>query len=165
MSKWFIALCLLLPCINLLYADQLAVQRTLSLIKPDAVKADHIGEIIARFEKSGLKVIALKMTQLDRIKAGEFYAAHREKPFFQDLVAFMTSGPIVAIVLEGPNAVAKNRELMGATDFRKALPGTIRKDFASSMTQNAVHGSDSPEAAEKEVAFFFTSGEIFTPTH
>lgn len=133
---------------------------TLSIIKPDAVGDNHIGEIIARFEKNGLRVAGIKMVQLNEKEAGEFYAVHKERPFYKDLVKFMTSGPVVVMVLEGDNAIKKNRELMGATDPAKAANGTIRKDFASSLSKNAVHGSDAPETAKTEVAFFFAQDEI-----
>lgn len=136
-------------------------QQTLSIIKPDAVAANHIGEIIARFEKAGLRIAAIKMVSLSKDKVKEFYAVHKDRPFFGDLTEFVSSGPVVAMVLEGDNAIAKNREIMGATDFTKAAPGTIRADFAQSVTKNAVHGSDSPEAAKEEIAFFFQPNEIF----
>ncbi len=153
MNKW--ALFLLLPC--LCFA---ADEQTLSIIKPDAVKAKHIGDIIQRFEHNGLKVGAMKMTALSQDKAGAFYKEHEGKPFYNDLTKFMTSGPVVVMVLTGPDAIAKNRELMGATDFQKAAPGTIRKDFAHSLTENAVHGSDSKESAKREIDFFFTPAEL-----
>jgi nucleoside-diphosphate kinase len=133
----------------------MAVERTLSIIKPDAVKKNVIGQIIARFEKAGLRVIAARMTHLSRKEAEGFYAVHRERPFFRDLVEFMISGPVFVQVLEGENAIALNRELMGATDPKKAAKGTIRADFADSIDANAVHGSDGPETARKEIAFFF----------
>lgn len=136
-------------------------EQTLSIIKPDAVAANHVGDIIVRFEKAGLHVAGMKMVLLTKEKAKAFYAVHKERHFFNELVDFMSSGPIVAIVLEGPNAVAKNRELMGATDFKKAAPDTIRADFAQSVTKNAVHGSDSLENAKVEISFFFTPNEIF----
>lgn len=136
-------------------------QQTLSIIKPDAVAANHIGEIIARFEKAGLRIAAIKMISLPKEKAQEFYAIHKDRPFFADLTEFVSSGPIIAMVLEGDNAIAKNREMMGATDLKKAAPGTIRADFAQSVTKNAVHGSDSPETAKEEIAFFFQPNEIF----
>jgi nucleoside-diphosphate kinase len=136
-------------------------QQTLSIIKPDAVAANHIGEIIARFEKAGLRVVAIKMVSPSKEKVQEFYAVHKERPFFDDLTQFVSSGPVVAMVLEGDNAIAKNREIMGATDFKKATPGTLRADFAESMTRNAVHGSDSHETAKEEIAFFFQPNEIF----
>jgi nucleoside-diphosphate kinase len=136
-------------------------QQTLSIIKPDAVAANHIGEIIARFEKAGLRIAAIKMVSLSKDKAKEFYAVHKDRPFYGELTEFVSSGPIVAMVLEGDNAIAKNREIMGATDFTKAAPGTIRADFAQSVTKNAVHGSDSPETAKEEIAFFFQPNEIF----
>lgn len=137
-------------------------ERTLSIIKPDAVKKNHIGEIIARFEKNGLKVIAAKMIHLTKTQAEKFYAVHRERPFYQDLVTFVSSGPVLVQVLEGENAIQKNRDIMGATDPKKAAPGTIRKDFAASIDENAVHGSDSPETAEQEILFFFTQKEILS---
>ncbi|MDX1694288.1 MAG: nucleoside-diphosphate kinase [Ketobacteraceae bacterium] len=138
----------------------MAVERTLSIIKPDAVAKNVIGEIYTRFEKAGLKIVAAKMMQLDEDKAGGFYAEHKERPFFKDLVAFMTSGPIIVQVLEGENAIALNRELMGATNPKEAAAGTIRADFASSIDANAVHGSDSPASAEREVGYFFSDDEI-----
>jgi nucleoside-diphosphate kinase len=138
----------------------MAVERTLSIIKPDAVGKNVIGEIVSRFEKAGLNVVAMKMVQLDDEKAGGFYAEHRERPFFKDLVSFMTSGPVVVQVLEGEDAVAKNRDLMGATNPKDAAPGTIRADFAQTIDENAVHGSDSVASAEREVAYFFDASEI-----
>ncbi|MGM0982646.1 MAG: nucleoside-diphosphate kinase [Pseudomonadota bacterium] len=138
----------------------MANQRTLSIIKPDAVAKNAIGEITARFEKAGLQVVAAKMLKLDDDKAGGFYAEHKERPFFKDLVGFMTSGPVVVQVLEGEDAVAKNRDLMGATNPKEAAPGTIRADFAETIDANAVHGSDSPESAEREIAYFFAADEI-----
>ncbi len=136
-------------------------EQTLSIIKPDAVEANHIGEIVARFEKGGLKIAAMKMTKLSQQQAQDFYAEHKERPFFADLVTFMTSGPCVVMVLDGKDAIAQNRQLMGATDYKKAEPCTIRADFACSHTKNAVHGSDSPVSAKREIAFFFTPNEIF----
>lgn len=136
-------------------------QQTLSIIKPDAVAANHIGEIIARFEKAGLHVAAIKMVSLPKEKVQEFYAVHKDRPFFADLTEFVSSGPVVVMVLEGDNAIAKNREIMGATDLKKAAPGTVRADFAQSVTKNAVHGSDAPETAKEEIAFFFQPNEIF----
>jgi nucleoside-diphosphate kinase len=133
----------------------MAVERTLSIIKPDAVAKNVIGEIYARFERSGLKIVAARMMWLSRQDAEGFYAVHKERPFFKDLVEFMISGPVMVQVLEGDNAIAKNRELMGATDPKKAAPGTIRADFAQSIDANAVHGSDAPETARTEVAYFF----------
>lgn len=130
-------------------------EKTLSIIKPDAVRKNHIGEIISRFEKANLKVVAAKMKHLTKEDAEGFYAVHKERPFFKDLVAFMISGPVLIMTLEGENAIAKNRELMGATDPKKALPGTIRADFASSIDENAVHGSDAKETAEFEINYFF----------
>jgi len=133
----------------------MAIERTLSIIKPDAVAKNVIGQIYSRFEAAGLKIAAAKMVHLSRREAGQFYAVHKERPFFKDLVEFMISGPVMVQVLEGENAIAKNRELMGATDPKKAAPGTIRADFADSIDANAVHGSDAPETAAVEVAFFF----------
>ncbi len=133
----------------------MAIERTLSIIKPDAVAKNVIGQIYARFEAAGLKVIAAKMVWLSEQEAGQFYAVHKERPFFADLVKFMTSGPVMIQALEGEAAIAKNRELMGATDPKKAEKGTIRADFAESIDANAVHGSDAPETAAVEVAFFF----------
>ena len=136
------------------------VERTLSIIKPDAVARNVIGEIYTRFERAGLKIVAAKMTWLARPDAEGFYAVHRERPFFKDLVEFMTSGPVMIQVLEGDNAIARNRDLMGATDPKKAAAGTIRADFAQSIDANAVHGSDGPETAETEIEFFFPLQEI-----
>ena len=136
------------------------MEQTLSIIKPDAVKKNVIGKIIDRFESNGLRIAAMKKVQLSEQDAGEFYAVHKERPFFGELVEFMTSGPVVVMVLEGENAVAKNRELMGATNPEEAAPGTIRADFAESIDANAVHGSDSLENAAKEIAFFFAQREI-----
>ena len=140
----------------------MAVERTLSIIKPDAVAKNVIGDIYARFERNGLKLVAARMRQLSRADAEAFYAVHRSRPFFQDLVDFMVSGPIMVQVLEGENAIAKNRDLMGAPDPKKATQGTIRADFADSIDANAVHGSDSPETAATEVAFFFPTMEIYS---
>ena len=138
----------------------MAIERTLSIIKPDAVGKNVIGQIESRFEAAGLTIVAMKMLQLDDELAGGFYAEHKERPFYQDLVGFMTSGPVVVQVLEGENAIAKNRELMGATNPKEAEAGTIRADFAASIDANAVHGSDSPESAVREVAYFFQASEI-----
>ncbi len=138
----------------------MALQRTLSIIKPDAVKKNVIGQILARFEQANLKIIAAKITQLSRAQAEAFYAVHRERPFFNDLVKFMISGPVFISVLEGDNAILKNRDLMGATDPKKADAGTIRADFADSIDANAVHGSDAPETAAQEIAFFFAQSCI-----
>ena len=140
----------------------MAIQRTLSIIKPDAVAKNVIGQIIARFEGAGLKVIAGRLVHLSAAEAGQFYAVHKERPFFKDLVEFMTSGPVFVQVLEDVDAIAKNRELMGATDPKKAAPGTIRADFAESIDANAVHGSDAPETAAVEVAFFFPGMNIYS---
>ena len=139
-----------------------AVERTLSIIKPDAVAKNLIGQIYARFERAGLKIIAARMMHLSRSEAEGFYAVHRERPFFRDLIEFMTSGPVMIQVLEGENAIQKNRDLMGATDPRKAAPGTIRADFAQSIDANAVHGSDSPQTAATEIGYFFPALEIFS---
>ena len=138
----------------------MAVERTFSIVKPDAVAKNVIGQILARFEAAGLKVVAARMMHLSRAQAEGFYAVHRERPFFKDLVDFMISGPVLVQVLEGENAIAKNRELMGATDPKKAAKGTIRADFAQSIDANAVHGSDAPETARAEIAFFFPGYEI-----
>ncbi len=138
----------------------MATEQTLSIIKPDAVAGNHIGEIYARFEKAGLKIVASKMIHLDDEKAGGFYAEHKERPFYNDLKSFMTSGPVVVSVLEGENAVAHHREIMGATNPQEADEGTIRKDFATSIDENAVHGSDSLTSAEREINYFFTADEI-----
>jgi len=139
----------------------MAVERTLSIVKPDAVAKNVIGQISARLEAAGLKVIAARMMWLSQRQAEGFYAVHRERPFFRDLVKFMTSGPVMVQVLEGENAIARNRELMGATDPKKAAKGTIRADFAASIDANAVHGSDGPETARTEIAFFFPADEIY----
>ena len=141
----------------------MALERTLSIIKPDAVRKNVIGKIVARFEAAGLRIVAARMMHLSREQAEGFYAVHRQRPFFRDLVQFMTSGPVLIQVLEGENAIAKNRELMGATDPRKAERGTIRADFADSIDANAVHGSDSPDSARMEVAYFFPACEVFSP--
>lgn len=138
----------------------MAVERTLSIVKPDAVGKNVIGEIYTRFEKAGLQVVAAKMLRLSDEVAGGFYAEHRERPFFADLVSFMTSGPIMVQVLEGEDAIAKNRELMGATNPKEAAAGTIRADFAETIDANAVHGSDSPASAAREIAYFFAASEI-----
>jgi len=138
----------------------MAVERTLSIIKPDAVAKNVIGKIYSRFETNGLKIVAAQMRHLSRTEAEGFYAVHRERPFFKDLVSFMISGPVMIQVLEGPDAVAKNRELMGATDPKKAEAGTIRADFATSIDANAVHGSDSAENAKIEIDYFFAPNNI-----
>ncbi len=138
----------------------MAVERTLSIIKPDAVGKNVIGEIVSRFEKSGLQIVAQKMLQLDDKKASGFYAEHEGRPFYPHLVSFMTSGPVVVQVLEGENAIAQNRDLMGATNPQEAEAGTIRADFASSIDANAVHGSDSAVSAEREIAYFFAAEEV-----
>ena len=137
------------------------MEQTLSIIKPDAVKKNVVGKIIDRFESNGLRVATMKKVQLSQCDAKEFYAVHKERPFFAELVDFMVSGPVVIIVLEGLNAIAKNRELMGATDPKEAAAGTIRADFADSIDANAVHGSDSLENAKREIAFFFANREIY----
>jgi len=140
----------------------MAVERTLSIIKPDAVGKNVIGKIYSRFESNGLKVIAAKMKWLSKNEAEGFYAVHKERPFFKDLVAFMISGPVMIQALEGENAIAKNRELMGATDPKKAEAGTIRADFAQSIDANAVHGSDGPDTARVEIAYFFPEMEVYS---
>ena len=139
----------------------MALERTLSIIKPDAVKKNLIGKILARFEAAGLRIVAARMMHLSREQAEGFYAVHRQRPFFRDLVQFMTSGPVLIQVLEGENAIARNRELMGATDPKKAERGTIRADFAESIDANAVHGSDAPETAATEIAYFFPSHSVY----
>jgi nucleoside-diphosphate kinase len=139
----------------------MAIERTLSIVKPDAVAKNLIGEIYSRFEKNGLKIIAARMVWLSRADAEGFYAVHRGRPFFDDLVKFMVSGPIMVQVLQGENAIMKNRELMGATDPRKADKGTIRADFAQSIDANAVHGSDAAETAEQEIAYFFPTMNLY----
>ncbi|MGF1613783.1 MAG: nucleoside-diphosphate kinase [Gammaproteobacteria bacterium] len=138
----------------------MAIERTLSIIKPDAVAKNVIGDIYSRFEKGGLQIIAAKMLHLTRQQAESFYDVHKERPFYGELVDFMTSGPVVVQVLEGENAIARNRELMGDTNPAKAAPGTIRADFATTIDENAVHGSDGPETAKREISFFFPEGEI-----
>lgn len=139
-------------------------QRTLSIIKPDAVGKNHIGDIISRFEKAGLHIVAAKFIHLSQPQAEGFYDIHRERPFFKDLVSFMITGPVLVMVLEGSNAIEKNREIMGATDPKKAEKGTIRADFANSIDENCVHGSDAPETAAKEISFFFKQEEIWPRT-
>ena len=138
----------------------MALERTLSIVKPDGVQKNLIGDVYRRFEKAGLQIIAARMLRLTQAQAEGFYAVHKERPFFKDLVKYMTSGPVVVQVLEGENAVAKNRELMGATDPKKAAPGTLRADFASSIEENVVHGSDSAENAATEIAYFFATAEL-----
>jgi nucleoside-diphosphate kinase len=136
----------------------MTTERTLSIIKPDAVAKNVIGQIYSRFEQAGLRVVAARMLHLTKEQAGAFYAVHKERPFYNDLVAFMTSGPVMVQVLEGEGAIARNREVMGATDPKKAAPGTIRADFATTVDENAVHGSDGPDTAKAEIAFFFPEG-------
>ena len=138
----------------------MALERTLCIVKPDGVSRNLIGEVYRRFEKAGLTVIAARMLRLSEREAEGFYAVHRERPFFKDLVRYMTSGPVVVQVLEGENAIAKNREIMGATDPKKAAPGTIRADLALSIEQNVVHGSDAPDTAGKEISYFFSGTEL-----
>jgi len=140
----------------------MAVERTLSIIKPDAVKKNVVGQILARFENAGLRIVEARMIHLSRKEAEGFYAVHRERPFFKDLVEFMISGPVLVQVLEGENAIARNRELMGATDPKKAEKGTIRADFADSIDANAVHGSDGAQTARTEIAYFFPAGEVYS---
>jgi nucleoside-diphosphate kinase len=141
----------------------MAAERTLAIVKPDAVSRNATGEILARFERAGLRIIALKKLRLTPEQAEGFYAVHRERTFFKDLVAFMTSGPIVAAVLEGEDAIARNRELLGPTDSKRAAPGTIRGDFGTDIERNAVHGSDGPATARVEIAYFFNATEILGP--
>ena len=138
----------------------MALERTLSIIKPDAVAKNSIGKILDRLEEAGLRIVAARMMHLDRRQAEGFYAVHRERPFFADLVKFMTSGPVLVQVLEGENAIARNREIMGATDPQKAEKGTIRADFAANIEENAVHGSDAPETAAQEIAYFFSNLDL-----
>ena len=140
----------------------MAIERTLSIIKPGAVRDNHIGGIVAKFEAAGLRVAASKMMRMSEAQAGEFYGVHRERPFFGELVEFMTCGPVVVQVLEGDNAIQLNRDVMGATNPANAAPGTIRAEFATSITENAVHGSDGPDTARSEISFFFKDGEIFS---
>jgi len=142
----------------------MAIERTFSIIKPDAVAKNIIGEIYSRFEKNGLRIVAAKMLHLTKEQAEGFYAEHKERGFFNDLVAFMISGPVIMQVLEGEDAVAKNRELMGATNPKDAAPGTIRADFANSIDENAVHGSDAQETAQREIAYFFSDDELCART-
>ncbi len=138
----------------------MAVERTLSIVKPDGVQKNVIGEVFRRFEQAGLRIVAARMRRLTQAEAEGFYAVHRERPFFRDLVSYMTSGPVVVQVLEGENAVAQNRDIMGATDPKKAAPGTIRADLATSIEQNVVHGSDSLENAAREISYFFAETEL-----
>jgi len=138
----------------------MAIERTFSIVKPDAVKANRIGEIIALFEAGGLRVVAQRMVRLSEGQARAFYAVHAQRSFYKDLVKFMTEGPVVVQVLEGENAIARNREIMGATDSRKAAPGTIRQKFGTDIERNAVHGSDAPDTAQQEIAFFFSGAEL-----
>jgi nucleoside-diphosphate kinase len=138
----------------------MALERTLSIVKPDGVRGNLIGEVFRRFEKAGLSIIAARMRRLSQLEAEGFYAVHRERPFFKDLVSYMTSGPVIVQVLEGENAIARHREIMGATDPKKAAPGTIRADLAKSIEQNVVHGSDAAETAAHEIAYFFGATEL-----
>ena len=138
----------------------MALERTLSIVKPDGVSGNLIGEVYRRFEKAGLSIIAARMRHLSQAEAEGFYEVHRERPFFKDLVRYMTSGPVVVQVLQGENAIARNREIMGATDPKKAAPGTIRADLAKSIEQNVVHGSDAPDTAAREIAYFFSTTEL-----
>jgi len=138
----------------------MAIERTFSIIKPDAVAKNVIGQIIARFEHAGLRVVASRMIHMSRAQAGQFYGVHKERPFYNDLCAYMSSGPVIVQVLEGEGAIAKNREVMGATDPKKAAKGTIRADFAESIEANSVHGSDAPDTAAQEIAFFFSGSDI-----
>lgn len=153
---------LLAFCLSLILpALSLNAEMTLSIIKPDAVAANHVGDIIARYEKGGLKVAGVKMVKMTKPEAMQFYSAHKDKPYYQGLVNMMNSGPVVVLALEGDNAIARTREIMGATDPAKALTGTIRRDFAVSIQSNAVHGSDAAETAKRELAFFFKPEEIY----
>ena len=138
----------------------MALERTLSIVKPDGVARNLIGEVYRRFESQGLRIVAARMLHLSEAQAQAFYAVHRERPFYKDLVRYMTSGPVIAQVLEGDNAIVKNRDIMGATDPKKAAPGTIRADLAQSIEANVVHGSDAPDTAAREIAFFFSGTEI-----
>ncbi len=138
----------------------MALERTLSIVKPDGVKGNHIGEVYRRFEKGGLSIVAARMLQLSQREAEGFYAVHRERPFFKDLVRYMTSGPVMVQVLQGEGAIQRNRDIMGATDPKKAAPGTIRADLATSIEQNVVHGSDAPETAANEIAYFFSATQL-----
>ena len=138
----------------------MALERTLSIVKPDGVRGNLIGEVYRRFERAGLSIIAARMLHLSQREAEGFYAVHRERPFFKSLCAYMTSGPVIVQVLEGENAIVRNRDIMGATDPRKAAPGTIRADFAASIEQNVVHGSDAPDTAAREIAYFFSTTEL-----
>lgn len=138
----------------------MALERTLSIVKPDGVRGNLIGEVYRRFEQAGLSIVAARMVHLSQREAEGFYAVHRERPFFRDLVRYMSSGPVIVQVLEGEDAIARNRDLMGATDPKKAAPGTIRADLASSIEQNVVHGSDAPETAAREIAYFFSATEL-----
>jgi nucleoside-diphosphate kinase len=142
----------------------MAIERTLSIIKPDAVAKNLIGKIYTRFEEGGLRIVAARMLHLDNARAGAFYAVHKSRPFYKDLVAFMTSGPVMVSVLEGENAVARHRAIMGATNPKDAAPGTIRADFAAGVEENAVHGSDAAETAKTEIAFFFEPNELCSRT-
>jgi nucleoside-diphosphate kinase len=138
----------------------MALERTLSIVKPDGVRGNHIGEVYRRFERAGLSIVAARMLQMSQREAEGFYAVHRERPFFKDLVRYMTSGPVVVQVLEGEGAIQRNRDIMGATDPKKAAPGTIRADLATSIEQNVVHGSDAPDTAAREIAYFFSTTEL-----
>ncbi len=138
----------------------MSIERTLSIVKPDGVQKNLIGEVYRRFEQAGLRIVAARMLQLSQSQAEGFYAVHRERPFYRDLVRYMTSGPVMVQVLEGENAIERNREIMGATDPKKAAPGTIRADFAASIEENVVHGSDGPETARQEIAFFFSQSDL-----
>lgn len=142
----------------------MALERTLSIVKPDGVRGNLIGEVYRRFEKAGLSIVAARMLHLSQREAEGFYAVHRERPFFRDLVRYMSSGPVIVQVLEGEDAIARNRDLMGATDPKKAAPGTIRADLAASIEQNVVHGSDAPETAAREIAYFFSTTELHPRT-
>lgn len=161
-TRLVFAFTLMFQCISLmLSADASSTEQTLAIVKPDAVAANHIGDIIAHYEKSGLQIAALRMVKLSKTEAEQFYQEHKERPFYGDLVTFMTSGPVVAMVLQGKDAVVRNREQIGSTDPAEAAPNTIRAKFAQSKGKNAVHGSDSLESAKREIGFFFKPDQIF----
>ena len=162
MFKAFISAFVLTATVMFSMSVDAAIENTLAVIKPDAVADNHIGEILAKYESNGLKIAALKMVKISKNDANRFYAVHKDRPFYDELTTFISSGPIVAIVLQGDNAIAKNREIMGTTDPKNAAKGTIRADYAKSVGENAIHGSDSPAAAKVEIDFFFRPQEIYT---
>jgi nucleoside-diphosphate kinase len=165
MKKYLCVVCAFFAVLSQdLAAESGATEQTLSIIKPDAVAANHIGEILTRFEHAGLRIVGMKMMQLSQDQAADFYAVHKERPFYADLVGYMTSGPITVLVLEGPDAVTANREIMGATDPGQAKPGTLRASFGTSIQENAVHGSDSLDNARQEIRFFFAEKEVHPRT-